>query len=327
MRQISIGKYRAIQRVSMSGGHFNILAIDHHDALRRVLNATAPEAVIDAEMVAFKAQVVRELAPESSAVLLDPLYGAGQAISGDYLAQAGLLVELERAGYAMQPLPLLTEILPNWNVDKIKRMGADGVKLFYYYNCDDAQRAPQQDALLQRIAADCNTFDIPFYAEPILYPLDEDDREHQARFTQRVITAAQRAEAVGADVLKMEFPLHPSQWHDSAAMKAACEALTAATNLPWVLLSAGVNFERFCQQVEIASAAGASGVIAGRAVWGEAAQIADPDARETWLQTTGRGRMHTLATLVQAGQPWRTYLSPPTVSTTWHQEYQGIPQP
>lgn len=327
MRQISLGKYRAIQRVSTVSDHFNILALDHHDALRRALNAAAPETVTDQEMVAFKAQVVRALAPEISAVLLDPLYGAGQAISRGYLAQAGLLVELERAGYAMQPLPLLTEILPNWNVGKIKRMGADGVKLFYYYNCDDAERAPQQDALLQRIAADCDTFDIPLYAEPILYPLEQDDRQHREHFTQRVITAAQRAEACGADVLKLEFPLHPAHWHDAAPMRAACDALTAVTNLPWVLLSAGVNFERFCQQVEIACAAGASGVIAGRAVWGEAAQIADPDACEAWLQTTGRERMHTLAALVQAGRPWGTYLSPAPVSTTWYQDYEGMPQP
>ena len=327
MRQISIGKYRALERVSTAGGHFNILALDHHDALRRALNVAVPEQVKDVEMVAFKSQVARALAPAVSAVLLDPLYGAAQAISEGWMAQAGLLVELERAGYAMQPLPLLTEILPNWNAGKIKRMGADGVKLFYYYNCDDAERAPQQDALLQRIALDCAAYDIPLYAEPILYPLDKDDLEHQTHYMQRVSTVAQLAEVLGADVLKMEFPLHPAYWHDAATMRSACEALTDATTVPWVLLSAGVNFESFCQQVEIACSAGASGVIAGRAVWGEAAQIADLDAREAWLQTTGRERMRTLAELVQAGQPWGTRLTPVPVSTTWYQDYQGMPQP
>jgi tagatose-1,6-bisphosphate aldolase len=326
MRQISIGKYRGIQRASAAAGHFNILAIDHHDALRRALNSAAPETVTDPEMVAFKSQVIRALAPHVSAFLLDPLYSAGQSIIGGYLAQAGVLVELEQAGYAMQPLPLLTELWPGWNAGKIKRMGADGVKLFYYYNCDDAARAPQQDALLAQIAADCATYDTPFYAEPILYPLGDDEGEHQARFSERVITAAQRAEVLGADILKIEFPLHPSRWQDVTAMRNACEALTAATSVPWVLLSAGVDFERFCQQVEIACAAGASGVIAGRAVWGEAAQIADTDAREAWLQTTGRERMSKLAALVQAGTPWTARLSPDAVSTTWYQGYAGMSQ-
>ncbi len=326
MREISIGKYRGIQRASSPAGHFNILAIDHHDALRRVLNASAPETVTDSEMVAFKSQVIRALASEVTAYLLDPLYSAAQSIASAGLAQAAMLVEMEQAGYAMQPLPLLTELWPGWNASKIKRMGADGVKLFYYYNCDDAARAAQQDALLTSIAADCVAYDIPFYAEPILYPLAADDGDHQARFTERVITAAQRAESLGADILKIEFPLHPAHWHDTAAMRTACEALTAATTVPWVLLSAGVDFERFCQQVEIACAAGASGVIAGRAVWGEAAQISDPAAREDWLQTTGRERMSRLASLVQTGMPWTLRLSPPPISTVWYQDYEGLPR-
>lgn len=326
MPQISIGKYRAIQRASTADGHFNVLAIDHHDALRRVLNATAPELVTDADMLAFKSQVVRALAPSVSAFLLDPIYSAGQAIASGDLAQCGLLVELERAGYALQPLPRLTEILPKWNVDKIKRMGADGVKLFYYYHCDDAAHAPQQDSLLRHVAAECAAHDIPLYAEPILYPVGDDDRDHQEYFTGRVITAGQRAESSGADILKMEFPLHLGRWNQPTAMRAACESLTSATRIPWVLLSAGVDFARFCQQVEIACAAGASGVIAGRAVWGEAAQIADHDARENWLHTTGRERMRTLAMLVQKGLPWTERLIPSAVSTTWYEDYNGMPQ-
>lgn len=322
MRELSIGKIRGLQRVSTTHGHFVILALDHHDALRRALNPAAPEAVTSAEMVAFKTQVVRALAPEASGVLLDPIYGAAQAIAGDCLGGAGLLLELEKADYALQPLPLLSEILPTWSVSKIKRMGADGVKLFYYYNSDDALRALQQDALLHRVAVDCAALDLPLYAEPILYPLEDEASElQQARFTERVITAAQRVEGFGADILKMEFPLHTTQWGDATAARAACAALTDATTVPWVLLSAGVDFEVFCDQLALACASGASGVIGGRAIWGEAAQIRDVSARETWLQTTGRDRMRRLAALAQTGAPWIERLKLAPVSTAWYQQY------
>lgn len=322
MRELSIGKLRGLQRVSTTSGHFVILALDHHDALRRALNPAAPEAVTNDEMVAFKTQVVRALAPEASGVLLDPIYGAAQAIAGDCLGQAGLLLELEKADYALQPLPLLSEILPNWGVNKIKRMGADGVKLFYYYNSDDTLRAPQQDELLKRVAVDCAAVDLPLYAEPILYPLeDESSALQQARFTERVITAARRVEGFGADILKMEFPLPAAQWQDETAARAACTALTEATTIPWVLLSAGVDFEVFCDQLALACACGASGVIGGRAIWGEATRIRDVSAREAWLHTTGRERMQRMATLVQAGAPWTNRLKPVPVSTVWYQQY------
>ncbi len=327
MRQISVGKYRALQRASNRAGFFTILAIDHHDALRRALRPTAPETVTPDEMATFKAQVVRVIAPEVSGVLLDPIYSAGQVAVGGDLGHAGMLVEVEKAGYAMRPLPLLTEMLTGWNVSKIKRMNADGVKLFYYYNSDDVDRTPQQDALLQRLVVECERYDLPFYAEPILYPLDEPSGVHQDNYTRRVIAAAQRAEQLGADILKMEFPLSPDRWGDAAAERAACTALNQATTVPWVLLSAGVDFDTFCGQVEIACAVGASGVIAGRAVWGEAAGLNDFDAREAWLQTTGRERLRRLAALVQGGQSWHERLKPKAVSTEWYQQYEGIPQP
>jgi tagatose 1,6-diphosphate aldolase len=325
IQNISIGKYRALQRASTANGYFTILALDHHDALRRVLNPSAPEHVTHEAMVAFKAQVIRVLAPEMSGVLLDPIYGAAQAIAGDYLASAGLLLELEKADYALQPLPLLTETLPHWSVSKIKRMGADGVKLFYYYNIADTDRAIQQDNLLMQVAAECQKYDIPFYAEPILYPLNDNTADHEAYYTRRVIAAAQRAEALGADVLKMEFPLPKKLWGNATAEQEACTALTNALTRPWVLLSAGVDFETFCHQVEVACRAGASGIIAGRAVWDEAAAIPNEQAREDWLQTTGRERLQRLAALVKTGNSWHERLVPEAVSTTWYQNYEGIP--
>jgi tagatose 1,6-diphosphate aldolase len=326
MRQISMGKYRGIQRATTPNGHFVIVALDHHDAMRRALNAAAPETVTDEEMTAFKLQVARAFEPEVSALLLDPIYSAGQAIVAGIVSRAGLLVEMEKAGYAMQPLPLICQILPEWTVAKIKRMGSDGVKLFFYYNIADEPRAREQELLLTKIAADCAAYDLPFYAEPILYPFGEPEEVYAANYTERIIGAARRMEALGADVLKMEFPLQPSRWNDAAAGYEACAALTNATTIPWVLLSAGVDFETFCGQIEIACKAGASGVIVGRALWGEAAQITNPDAREAWLQTTGRDRLRRLASLTQTGKPWTERLAPLSVTTDWHQQYEGMPK-
>jgi tagatose 1,6-diphosphate aldolase len=63
---------------------------------------------------------------------------------------------------------------------------------------------------------------------------------------------------LGSKVLKIPFP----------GTAEACANVTAmAGDVPWAVLSAGVDHATFLGQVEIAMANGASGVIAGRSLW------------------------------------------------------------
>ncbi|MEQ8675412.1 MAG: tagatose 1,6-diphosphate aldolase [Aggregatilineales bacterium] len=315
-KAISIGKFRALQRASTADGIFTVLAIDHQDSLRRALNSESPDSVTDAEMIAFKMQVVSTLWDEASGVLLDPVYGTAQIIAQGLPKQVGLLAELEKADYNMQPLPLAVDIRPHWSVSKIKRMGADGVKLFYYYDPDDAHLCAKQDATIQQVVADCTSYDIPLYAEPIITDTSPENRQ------RKVIESAVKSDQLGADILKLEFPLDVRAYPDHADWQSACESLSQATNAPWVLLSAGVDFEIFCQQVEIACKAGACGYIVGRAVWGDACTIAEHDAREHWLKSTGRERLHRLnAIAAKYATSWTTIYQPAPINTTWYADY------
>jgi tagatose-1,6-bisphosphate aldolase len=98
--QLTVGKLRGLGATSSPTGIFTILAFDHRQSFVKLLDPQAPERVTYGEVVAAKAQVVRALAPYTSAVLLDPVYGAAQAIaSGALPGQAGLLVALEETGY------------------------------------------------------------------------------------------------------------------------------------------------------------------------------------------------------------------------------------
>jgi tagatose-1,6-bisphosphate aldolase len=45
MNQFSLGKVRALQSMSTERGVFTILAVDHRDALRAMLNRKQPETV------------------------------------------------------------------------------------------------------------------------------------------------------------------------------------------------------------------------------------------------------------------------------------------
>ena len=75
--------------------------------------------------------------------------------------------------------------------------------------------------------------------------------------------------------------------------------------VPWTLLSAGVEFEAFVDQVGNAMDAGASGFIAGRAIWGEAVGL-DRSARREFLATAASERLQTLSAAVTGrGRSWR----------------------
>jgi tagatose 1,6-diphosphate aldolase len=316
-KSLTVGKYRALQRCSTAESSFAILALDHQDALRQNMRPEDPASLTTKEIIAFKMQVVETLVPEVSGVLLDPVYGAHQAIARGILNKSGLLVELEKADYQMNPLPLEVEIDPNWSVSKIKRMGADGVKLFFYYNPDNFDHAEYQDAIVRQVVADCERHDIPFYAEPIFYPIEEDDSKKAA-----VVEAARRLSHAGVDVLKLEFPVDVQKEQDEGLWAEACAEITENVVVPWVLLSAGVSFEMFARQLEIACKAGAAGFIVGRAVWGDVATITNSNERLEWLNTEGRRRLQLLSSIVrQHGHRWPDLHDAPAVSVEWFRQY------
>ena len=73
----------------------------------------------------------------------------------------------------------------------------------------------------------------------------------------------------------------------------ACQELDASVDVPWVILSAGVGYEAFRAQLEIACEAGASGYLAGRSIWRDAITQHAPVARANAI-AEARGRLDEL---------------------------------
>ena len=299
--QAHIGKRRRLQRCATERGIFSILAIDHRNNLRRALNPADPGAVTDETLVAFKREVVVTLAPESSAVLLDPEYGLEPIVGAGLLPRpAGLLLSLERTGYTGDPAARRSELLPGWDVARAARVGADAVKLLVYYH-PDAPTALETEALVRQVGAASLEAGMPFFLEVLSYPADPGQRHLAPEERRRVVLeSARRLTAVpGVDVLKAEFPVDISAVPDEAAWRATCRELTAASQVPWVLLSAGVDFETYMRQVAAAMHGGARGVAVGRAVWNEAVQLPTAE-RAGFLRTIARERMERVTALCEA---------------------------
>jgi tagatose 1,6-diphosphate aldolase len=318
------GTRRGLDACASAGGTFAVLALDHRQNLRRELHPEAPDTTSYDEMVAFKRAVVRALAPVATGSLLDPEVGAAQVIAdGSLPGNAGLLVALEATGYEGPPTARVSRILPGWSVEQAKRMGASAAKLLVYYH-PDAANAGEQERLVADVAACCARQDLPLFVEPLGYDPETGGRLSGERRRACVVATARRLTRLGGTILKAEFP-YDAGVTDEAAWADACAELEAASAVPWVLLSGGVDDATFERQVAVACRAGASGVLVGRSVWAPAATMPAAD-RDAWLAGEGRARLGKLVRLVdELGTPWHARPNPLGAATGpgegWYREY------
>ncbi len=302
MTLLSIGKHRGLQQISSKRGTFTALALDHRQNLRKA----NPAFVDDAELSRFKVDVTSVLASKATSVLLDPEVSAAQAIAQRAIPNnVGLVVAVESTGYAGDATARQAQVIPGWSVEKAKRMGASAIKLLVYYH-PNSPTASEIEAFTKKIADECIKHDLVLMLEPLSYSLDESKKLSSAEKRYVVVESAKRLTPLGADILKAEFPLGVAET-DQTLWKEACEEISAGTNVPWILLSAAVDYEVFLQQVVVACNAGASGIAVGRAVWKEAVTMIDAE-RINFLRTVGRQRMSRLTSLCHAlAKPWMDF--------------------
>jgi tagatose-1,6-bisphosphate aldolase len=284
------------------------------------LETESPHGKTNEALTSLKRDIVRHLAPATSAVLLDPETAAGQCVAdGSMPGNTGLIVALD-TGSTGDPLNRTTGLVENWSVEKTVRMGASGVKMLLYYN-PQAPEAGERESLVRKVARDCDKYDIPFFLEPLSYACDDQNKSVPAEERRKVVLeTARRLVPLGVDILKTEFPVDVSAEPDENIWFEACQELTEASEVPWVLLSAGVSYDTFMKQVGIACEAGASGVMAGRTVWKEAVTL-DVAGRNNFLKSAGYERMQGIKSLCeQLGRPFSEVYDAPEPDYDWYLE-------
>ncbi|MEM7797986.1 MAG: tagatose 1,6-diphosphate aldolase [Chloroflexota bacterium] len=326
MRNIELGKVRALTATANARGIFTILAVDHRDSLKVMLNPDDLSAVPASTVTQIKLDIVREVVPLASGTLIDPVYGAPQAIAAGYLPRGmGLISSIEEQGYLGDPYKPLTPMLNGWGIEKAKRMGATGVKILMKYHPDSGEIAEKQEELVRSVLAEGGRYEIPLFLEPIVYPLDPDmpykSEAFAAQRRELVVKSAKTFSDMGVDVLKMEFPLDANFNQDEGEWVDACAELNAAVSVPWALLSAGVTHEVFRRQLQVACENGCSGFLAGRSVWREAVHL-QGEARIGFLQSEARSRFQELVNIANAhGTPWKAHYQMPSVDDKWYISY------
>lgn len=320
------GKVRGLAATSTPGGIFTILAVDHRDSLRVVLDPENPAAIPAAEMTEVKLGLLHALGSEATAVMLEPEYSAAQAIAARALpGGVGFIAAIEAQGYLGDPTARQTLLLEGWGVEKAKRLGASGIKLLVLYRPDAGPVTEAQDQMISAVVTDCARYDIPLFLEPVAYSVDPEIPTNSPEFAAQrrgvVIETVRRLGELGPDVLKVQFPIDSRYDADRAAWIDACAELDAASPVPWALLSGGDPYELYRDQVRTACDSGASGFMVGRALWG-AYVTASPNDRPRLMEEEVQPRFRELAEIARDhGRDWAERHVMPVIDEHWYVRY------
>jgi len=333
---LSEGKIRHMTKLSNKDGVIAAAAMDQRGSLQKAIAGAkkiSTDQVTPQMMTEFKTAVTKVLTPHASAILLDPEYGIPAAKARS--SNAGLLLAYEESGYDNTKPGRLPDLLPHVSAKRIKDWGANAVKILIYYSpFDDTQVNDIKHAFIERIGAECETHQIPFFLEFVGYdPKGGDEKGLEfAKQKPKVVMGAMEEFSkpqYGVDVLKVEVPINANFVEGSSVYTgqkaySRSEALdyfrraAQVAKKPFIYLSAGVSNAQFVESLNMAGEAGTdySGVLCGRATWKEGIPIyatKGAKALEDWLSNDGVKNINAVNAAVKTAKPW--YLKA------------GIPQP
>ncbi|HEV3330019.1 MAG TPA: tagatose 1,6-diphosphate aldolase [Bryobacteraceae bacterium] len=325
--KLSEGKLRRMKALSNERGVIAAAAMDQRGSLQKSLASTRgvdAKQITPQMMSEFKTVVTRVLTPHASAILLDPEYGLEAAAARS--RNAGLLLAYELSGYDNTRPGRRPDLLPNVSVKRIVDWGADAVKVLLYYTpFDEKEINDEKHAFIERIGAECETYEIPFFLEFVGYdPKGGDEKGLEFAKLKPQVVKGSMAEFTKpqykVDVLKVEVPINAEFVEGSSAYKGKKaytrdEALkhfrdaAAVATKPFIYLSAGVSNAQFNESLKMATESGTdySGVLCGRATWKEGIPVYAKDgaiALEAWLQKEGVKNINAVNDSIRSATPW-----------------------
>jgi len=324
---ISEGKLRHLKALSDTRGVIAAAAMDQRGSLQKTI---AKEKGIDQKAVTpemlseFKVAVSKVLTPHASAILLDPEYGLDAAKARS--KNAGLLLAYEHSGYDNTQPGRLPDLLPHVSVKRIVDWGADAVKILIYYTPFDEPKINDiKHAFVERIGAECEYHQMPFFLEFVGYdPKGGDEKGLEfAKIKPQVVTKTMEEFSkpqYNVDVLKAEIPVNAEYVEGSSVYKGqkaytrqeALQLFRGAASVakkPFIYLSAGVGNAQFVESLNMAAESGAdySGVLCGRATWKNGIPVYAKQgvkALEDWLSKEGVENINAVNKAIQGAKPW-----------------------
>ena len=272
-----------LDALARESGTFAMVAMDQRESLRTMLREHG-HAPTDERVERFKAAVARELAPHASGFLIE----------GDHLAAVapfvphGLILAVDRleqeAGGPVEETLLDDGVEPPPSVVALK--------LLVIWR-DDVRRGDRVE-MSRRFVELAERHGLLSVLEPVVR-VPDDERE------DAIVEAARELGDVRPSLYKCQVPMYGRG--DPAELERRARAVDAVLPCPWVVLSQGVEPDDFPAAVAAACRGGASGFLAGRALWTSTLGADDPTELLRGLSVP---RLQELNGIVDAhGRGWR----------------------
>jgi sulfofructosephosphate aldolase len=270
-----------LDAIARPSGTFAMVAMDQRESLRTMLREHGHDAS-DARVARFKEAVARELAR----------YASGFLIEAEHLKTV--------APHVRHGLILAVDVLDQAEDAAVEDTSLDeqppeheavvALKLLVIWRDDD--RRSERVELSRRFVALAADRGLLSVLEPVVR---HEDREWA------IVEAARELGAVRPSLYKCQVPLQGKG--DAGEIARRAREIDAALPVPWVVLSQGVAVDDFPGAVEASCKGGASGFLAGRALW--TATLGADDPTELLRERSVPRLQELIAIVDEHGRPWQ----------------------
>lgn len=293
MSHMSTSERRGYQQICGANGAMLVIACDQRGGMRTLITSDAAQqaAITEKQLGKVKADITRYLASQASCVLVDPICAVPDLVDNGIIARdTALLIGLDASGWDTSPEGYrLSKLVPGIDARRVRELGGNGGKIMVYLRSDKPEANTHNLEIMRRCIDDFAREDLLLVVEFLTYRLEgESEESYQQIFSELIHEGTRLSLECGAKVLKIPYP----------GSAKACRNITAlAGDVPWAVLSAGVDHTTFLKQVEDAMSNGASGVIAGRALWKDCISLDSQITREK-LETLAVPRLREIQAVI-----------------------------
>lgn len=279
-----------LDAIARPSGALAMVAMDQRESLRTMFAAAGAGRPTDDEVIDFKLAVAGTLAPFASGFLIDRHSGFARVRAAGLPAGCGLILAaddlVQEVGGAVEETGL-DEVVAAPEFDLA---GVTAIKLLIIWRADE--RRPDRLELARRFVELAAERGVLSVLEPVVRVDGDPDAA--------ILEAARELSPLRPSLYKAQVPRAGKG--DAAELEAACAALGQAVTGPWVVLSQGVERDDFPAAVRAACRGGASGFLAGRALWSDI--VGAPDVLAA-LRSVSVPRLQRLVELVdEEATPW-----------------------
>lgn len=284
----------SLETIARPSGALAMVAMDQRESLRHMFDQAGYGRPPDRILVDFKLSVAEILGPVASGFLIDREYGF-EEVRRILPESTGLILAVDaleqEAGGPVEDTGLDDVVLaPDFDL-----AGVDAIKLLVIWRRDERREARVE--LARRFIAAAAERGLLSVLEPVVRAAPGEEGFDQAAAIRE---AARELSPLRPSLYKVQVPLGGRGSPEE--LRTACEALAADITGPWVVLSQGVEREDFHDAVAAACRAGASGFLAGRALWSD---VVSTTGVSVALRQVSLPRLERLAETVDAlARPW-----------------------